>query len=448
MSNPDSSLDERLQANGYEVVRRNDALDGAELGKFLDAEGFNVLFKRNGGVVTEETVKIGRELFYVGLCCVGDESVKGKPNVLREGVLFQNSPEGNANSVKELVMGSMIDLARQLSERDAAMRRGEFVKDNRGRELKGSRLGILGYGNIGAQVVDVAKAFGMEVFFYDNHPRFADHQANGVKKVDSVQELFELCDVVTVHASQYDHEGKRNESLVSAENLAAFASKADLKGGKEPLKFVLNLARANLVDLAVLQEAAHAGHVKGIALDVFPSEPETAKDRKNWQHPLDEATARITLMHPHIGASTAEAQGRVAEEAETRAKDFLEKGKLGMVYGNGMLRREELAIPGWSHVHEPRVQVVHAPVPGSRSKIEAALSHHFGGSAASVSRDFRDNGTDIVGVSVMTYPHLNPNSVSAETMKDIVDEVEKAMGGDNPIKTVRLMRAPQARKDS
>jgi len=448
MNRPHPELDGLLKAKGWKVDRIDDAKDGEELGRYLESGGYNVLFKRNGGEITSQTLRTAGQLFYVGLCCVGDGSVKDKPDALNQGVVFQNSPDGNAKSVVELFVGTLLDLARRIGEKDRGIREGGFPKDEKGREIAGSRLGIVGGGNIGSKVAVVAKQLGMKVAIFDEDPRFGTGDMplpDGVEKVDSLEELFETCDVVTLHPSNFNHKGRSNNGLVTEDLLKRLGSRAELDG-KEPLKLILNLARAPLATPEVLKKAFREGWIEGAALDVFPDEPETAAGRKNWTaRPFTDEELRTGnwVNTPHVGASTPEAQLRVAKEASVRAATHIATGALGLLYGNGMLRRSNggLEIDAFRHGAEPRVLAIHSTEPRTVANVGGVLANHFGSVSTTKTEDLMDGGKPVVGVSIWAFPDLDAAQVSPEVMQDVVKEV-KRQAGSNPLRTLRLMNAP------
>lgn len=449
MNRPHPDLDALLREKGWEVDRIDDAKSGEELGRYLESGGYNVLFKRNGGVITPETLKIAGQLFYVGLCCVGDGSVQNKPDALNQGVVFQNSPNGNADSVVELFLGTLLSLARRIGEKDRGIREGGFPKDERGREVAGSILGVVGGGNIGSKVATVAKQLRMKVVVFDEDPRFGTGDMplpDGAEKAGSLEELFERCDVVTLHPSNFDHEGKSNNGLVTEDLLQRFGSKAEL-GGKEPLKLILNLARAPLASPEVLKKAFEDGLIEGAALDVFPDEPETAAGRKIWEaRPFtdEELRTRNWVLTPHVGAGTPEAQLRVAREASVRAGTHIATGALGLLYGNRMLRRGSnggFEIDPYKHGAEARVFAIHSTEPATVAKVGGVLADYFGSASTIKTEDLTDGGKPVVGVSMWAFPDLNASEVSPEVMGDVVRDI-KGQVGSNPLRTLRLMEAP------
>ena len=169
-----------------------------------------------------------------------------------------------------------------------------------GRELVGKTLGVIGLGKIGMAVADRARALGMEIAGYDPYVTPEAAKLHGIKAM-SVEDILKVADAVTVHVPKT----KDTANLISTAELASM----------KPTAFVINVARGGVVDEAALAAALEAGTIAGAAVDVYSSEP-PAED-----NPL--LKAPNIILTPHLGASTAEAQTRVAVEAAEQVREVL-----------------------------------------------------------------------------------------------------------------------------
>lgn len=146
--------------------------------------------------MTEAAFDAAPDLLTLGCFCIGTNQVDLEA-AARRGIPVFNGPFGNTRSVAELTLASVIMLMRGVPHRSEAAKRGEWRKNaTQSHEVRGKKLGIVGYGNIGSQLSVLASGLGMHVYFYDIEPKLAHGNARSVASLD---ELLELADVVTVH---------------------------------------------------------------------------------------------------------------------------------------------------------------------------------------------------------------------------------------------------------
>ncbi len=227
------------------------------------------------------------------------------PGCTAKMVLVENTPFGNATSAAEHAIALLFALARDLPRADAGMKAGKWEKKAfMGLELDGKTLGVIGTGNIGSIVIKKAVGIGMTVIGYD--PFLSDDKAKamGITKVE-LDELLARADAITLHVPLTDE----TRGIVGT---AAFAK---MKKGV----LLVNASRGGTVDETALLKALDDGIVRGAALDVFEKEPLAA------DHPL-RARADVILT-PHLGASTSDAQDRVAVQAAQQMIAYLTEGK-------------------------------------------------------------------------------------------------------------------------
>ena len=279
---------EVLEGRGLEVDVRTGSLSETELSRSLD--GVALLGIRSNTHVTESVLAAASDLVAVGCFCIGTNQVDLAAAAER-GVAVFNAPYSNTRSVVELVIGEIIALARRLPEKIQRMHDGVWDKSARGsHEVRGRTLGIVGYGNIGTQLSNLAEAMGMRVVFFDT----ADRPAHGnARRMRSLEELLAVADVVSLHV-----DGRPgNAGFFGAEQFAAM----------KPRSLFINASRGMVVDDVALRDHILSGHIAGAALDVFPVEPKAQGDAfESVLRGLDNV-----ILTPHVGGSTQEAQEEI-----------------------------------------------------------------------------------------------------------------------------------------
>jgi D-3-phosphoglycerate dehydrogenase len=245
------------------------------------------------------------QLQAVGCFCIGTNQVDLDAAAAR-GVPVFNAPFANTRSVAELTMASIVMLMRRIPEKMFSIHQGGWMKTAEGsNEVRKKKLGIVGYGNIGAQLSVLASAFGMHVHYYDIEPKLAHGNA---RAMDSLNSLLSTCDVVTLHVPAT----ARTANMMTRERIMAM----------KPGAYLINQARGNLVDVDALADALKSGHLAGAAVDVFPVEPKS-KDEA-FESPLQDCPN--VILTPHIGGSTAEAQQAIGLDAATKLAKYLFEG--------------------------------------------------------------------------------------------------------------------------
>ena len=183
-----------LTAGGFEVEMVKSALDPVELGARLD--GVSLLGVRSKTDVTETSIDRADSLLAIGAFCIGTNQID-LPAASARGIAVFNAPFSNTRSVVELAIAEIIALTRRLTQKNTAMHAGVWDKSASGaHEVRGRRIGIVGYGNIGAQLSVLAEALGMSVSFYDTADKL---QLGNARRCDSLDELLSTSDIVTLH---------------------------------------------------------------------------------------------------------------------------------------------------------------------------------------------------------------------------------------------------------
>lgn len=265
----------------------------------------HALVVRSDTRVTAERLDAAPHLMVIGRAGTGVDNIDVDA-ATRRGVAVLTAPGANTVSTAEHTIALLLSLLRRVPAAAASMREGRWDrKQFAGSELFGKRLGIVGLGRIGIRVARVARAFGMSVVAYD--PYLPRERADEIgAELLPLDEVLTSADVVTLHLPLTDE----TRQLMNRERLAAM----------KPGAVLVNAARGGLIDTVALLEALETGRLAGAALDVFDPEPLPADSPLRRQERL--------LLTPHLAASTAEAQDRVAVEICGYVRDALLTGAL------------------------------------------------------------------------------------------------------------------------
>lgn len=303
VENIHSIAKERLEAEGYKVDLLAHAPSEEEYLKILP--NYDVLGIRSKSELTEKILKNNSHLLAVGAFCIGTNQIK-LAAATEQGIPVFNAPHSNTRSVAELVLAEMISLSRQLGDRNRLAHQGEWQKSADGaHEVRGKTLGIIGYGHIGSQVSILAEALGMKVIFYDVLKKLPLGNASS-KKV--LNELLKESDFVTLHVP----ETPETQNMIAAEQFRL------MKNGS----YLINASRGTVVVIDDLVQVLKSGHLAGCAIDVFPTEP--ASNKEKFVSPLQ--GLRNVILTPHIGGSTEEAQHAIGLEVAESFRKFLQTG--------------------------------------------------------------------------------------------------------------------------
>ena len=336
-----------FKQNGYVNVKKlNGALSEDELIEAV--KDVHLMGIRSKTTITENVLNAAKKLQAIGCFCIGVNQVNLK-EATKHGVAVFNAPYSNTRSVAELVIGLAIILIRKIIDKNKAAHDGIWMKEAKGSfELRGKTLGIIGYGNIGAQVSILAEALGMKVIFYDIETKLPLGNATAIK---SLKEVLMQSDVVSLHVP----ETPQTKNLINKNNLKYFK-----KGS-----ILINYARGEVVDLDALKKYLQEGIISGAAVDVFPVEPEKNGDK--FTTPLQGLPN--VILTPHIGGSTEEAQQNIGEDVSTKLFNYLEKG---ISWGSHTV--PAISLPPVEGAH--RILHIHKNVPGVLSEINTELSKH------------------------------------------------------------------------
>ena len=335
---------ERLEEAGYSVETMKGALDEDDLIEAI--KGVHVLGIRSKTNVSRKVLDAADRLMAVAAFCIGTNQVD-LDAAADKGVAVFNAPYSNTRSVVELAIGMMIVLMRDVADKSREMHKGVWNKSATGsREVRGKTLGIVGYGAIGSQLSVLAENLGMRVLFYDLSERLALGNARRMRSLDA---LLAEADVVTLHVDGR----KENTTIIGTDQFAKM----------KPGALFLNLSRGHVVDVDAMAAALKSGRLGGAAVDVFPEEPRTNAD------PFDSPLVGLdkTILTPHIGGSTEEAQEAIAEFAAERLLGYLNRGDTTFCVN---LPNVQLAEVTRAH----RLLHIHRNQPGVLAELNRALS--------------------------------------------------------------------------
>ena len=335
-----------LRNEGFSVETLVGALDEEELIEKI--KGVSIIGIRSKTNITERVLQAADRLMAIGAFCIGTNQIDLE-TAAKRGVAVFNAPFSNTRSVVELTIASIIMLIRQIPDKSAQMHQGIWNKSAGGsHEVRGKKLGIIGYGNIGSQLSVVAEAIGMNVYYYDVVEKLALGNAT---KCRSLQELLQKVDIISLHV-----DGRAsNKNMISEEEFSHM---------KEGVVF-LNMSRGHVVDIAALKDAVEKGKVSGAAVDVFPKEPKT--NDEEFESELRGLSN--VLLTPHIGGSTLEAQHNIGEYVPARFTDYINGGST-----TGSVNFPNLQLPHLDNAH--RLIHIHHNTPGILANINQVLASH------------------------------------------------------------------------
>ncbi len=362
---------ENFQRDGYSQVVRLPGTPAREDLKTLLADA-HLLGIRSRTRLDAEILDAAKKLIAIGAFCIGTNQVD--LNCARQkGIPVFNAPFSNTRSVAELVLAELVFLMRGIPQKNAAAHRGEWLKSAENAfEIRGKKLGIVGFGHIGSQLGILAEALGMRVYYHDIENKLP---LGNARPVGSLHELLEKVDAVSLHVP----------ATPETENLIGEAEIARMRPGS----YLLNAARGNVVDIDALAAALDSGHISGAAIDVFPSEP--ASNQDEFVSPLRRYDQ--VILTPHIGGSTQEAQVSIANEVSGKLIKYSNNGSTSSAVNFPQVALPEL------HADQHRIMHIHRNVPGMMEKINRVFSERGINVAAMHLQTLNDIGYVIMDVA-------------------------------------------------
>ena len=306
--------------NGVEVDFQPDlGKDPEKLAEIIgDYDGLAI---RSATKVTPEILARADKLRVIGRAGIGVDNVD-IPEASGRGIVVMNTPFGNSITTAEHAIAMIFSVARQIPAADASTQAGKWEKSRFiGMEITGKTLGLIGAGNIGSIVAQRAQALKMKVIAFDPFLSADRAKALGIEKFEDLGEMLGKADIVSLHLPKTE----KTANILSADRVAQMKKGARL----------VNCARGGLVDEEAVAAAITSGHLAGAAFDVFAEEPAT-------ENPL--FGLPNVICTPHLGASTREAQEKVALQVAEQMSDFLNHGAVSNALNAPSVTAEEAPI--------------------------------------------------------------------------------------------------------
>ncbi|MHB1709932.1 MAG: phosphoglycerate dehydrogenase [Acidimicrobiales bacterium] len=334
-----------LQAAGFTVETEDRAPGEEELCERIG--DFDVVGIRSRTQVSDRVLQAAPGLVAVGAFCIGTNQIE-LASATRRGVAVFNAPFSNTRSVVELAIAEMISLTRRLTGKSNAMHAGVWDKSAAGsHEIRGRRLGIVGYGNIGSQLSVVAESLGMSVRYYDTADKLA---LGNARPCGTLDELLESVDIVTLHV-----DGRPTNRQLFGE-----AELSRMRSGS----LFLNLSRGFVVDHGALRAHLESGHLAGAAVDVFPKEP--ASSSEPFVSELQELPN--VILTPHVGGSTEEAQQDIGNFVAGKLAAYAAEGSTALSVNLPNLDLRE--VNGGC-----RLLYIHRNIPGVLAEVNSVIAN-------------------------------------------------------------------------
>ena len=335
----------KLSTDGFSVETVSKSLSEDELIEKI--KDVHVLGIRSKTQVTQKVIDAAERLMVVSAFCIGTKQIDLEA-CKEKGVVVFNAPYSNTRSVVELAIGEIIMLMRSVFQRSTEIHNGQWQKTAAGsREVRGKKLGIVGYGNIGKQLSILAEALGMDVYYYDVEDKLALGNAT---KVSTLEELLSISDAVSLHVD----DNAANKNFFGEKEIALMKDGAVL----------VNLARGFVVDIPALVAALKNKKISGAAIDVYPSEP-----RKNGEFETELRGLDNVILTPHVGGSTEEAQRDIADFVPSKIMAYINSGNTVDAVNFPNIR-----LPRQTNAH--RFLHIHKNVPGVMAKINKVLAEY------------------------------------------------------------------------
>ncbi|MGH2575193.1 MAG: phosphoglycerate dehydrogenase, partial [Ignavibacteria bacterium] len=303
LENIHSDAQKIFKEEGYNVEVLNKSKSESELAEKI--RNASILCIRSKTYISKAILSNAKKLIAIGAFCIGTNQID-LTSCSRKGIAVFNAPFSNTRSVVELVIGEIIMLMRKIFDMSKQLHKGIWYKSSDNSfEVRGKKLGIIGYGKIGSQLSVLAEDLGLEVYYYDIVDKLA---LGNAKKCNTLKELLKKADIISVHIDG----SKNNKDFIGEEEFRIIKDKV----------IFLNLSRGFVVDLKALTKFVKNGKISGAAIDVFPDEPESSQS--SFKSELQNLPN--VILTPHVGGSTEEAQKDIANFVPSKIIDFINNG--------------------------------------------------------------------------------------------------------------------------
>ncbi|HEX2970210.1 MAG TPA: phosphoglycerate dehydrogenase [Bacteroidales bacterium] len=366
-----------FRENGYSDIEcHKAALPDDELRSKI--KNAHIIGIRSRTELTADLLENASKLIAVGCFSIGTNQVD-TTTAKQLGIPVFNAPFSNTRSVAELVIAECIMLMRGIPEKNTLAHNRVWMKSaSNSVEIRGKTLGIIGYGHIGSQVSILAESLGMNIVYYDIEKKLSLGNAKPV----TLKELLKVADTVTIHVPSNDLTRK----MISTDQLSL------MKKGS----CLINASRGDVVDYSAVAEFLKSKHLSGVAADVFPVEPASAEEP--FVTELQEFSN--TILTPHIGGSTIEAQANIGLEVAEKLVKYSDTGST-----IGAVNFVEISLQ--PNVSKQRFLHIHKNVPG----VLREVNNFFSSRGINISAEYLQTDPDIGYVIIETESELDSSVV-------------------------------------
>ena len=264
-----------------------------------EIKGYEGLVIRSAVTVTSKIINSSDVLKVIGRPGVGVDNVDLLA-ATEKNIVVMNTPLGNVQATSELTMGLIHTLMRKLNTANQTMHENKWEKKSHiGHEMLGKTIGIVGYGNVGKNIANISKAYGMNVAVFSNSLDDDEAKKSNVVKM-SFEELIKEADILTFHNKL----SEKSKYMINSDNLKSMKKSA----------IIINCARGGIVNEEAIKNSLKAEEIAGYGCDVYEEEPQKNSIFSGMNN---------VVMTPHIGAGTKEAQEKVAVQIAEQLVDFL-----------------------------------------------------------------------------------------------------------------------------
>lgn len=367
-----------FQENGYTNIEcYKEALSGHDLREKL--QHAHIVGIRSRTELTAGVLEQAPKLLTVGCFSIGTNQVD-TASAKKLGIPVFNAPFSNTRSVAELIIAEVIMLMRGVPEKNSLAHGRVWMKSAANSvEVRGKTLGIIGYGHIGSQVSILAENMGMNIVYYDIEKKLS---LGNAKPLNSLEDLLAAADAITLHVPSTE----LTRNMISGEQLAMMKKGACL----------INASRGDVVDYKAAAEFLRSRHLSGVAADVFPKEPATTEEP--FVTELQEFSN--TILTPHIGGSTMEAQANIGLEVAEKLVKYSDTGST-----IGAVNFVEIALR--PNASKQRFLHIHKNVPG----VLREVNNFFSSRGINISAEYLQTDPEIGYVIIETESELDSSVV-------------------------------------
>ena len=280
----------------------NTELSPSELQEVI--KNYDGLVVRSATKATKEIIEAGDKLKIIGRAGAGVDNID-LVAAKKKNIVVMNTPGGNTNATAEHTISLLLSLYKSIPKANNSTHKGLWEKKKfKGLELKGKKIGLIGFGNVAERVAEIANGLAMEVFVFSKSFESRKNNFLDIKSL-TLEEMLSICDVISFHCKT----PKDGNPIINISELKKMKKNA----------VIINTARGNLVNEIDLKTALNESIIKGAALDVYSEEP--AKNNILFG-------VKNLILTPHIAASTEEAQLVVAMQIAEQISDYFKTGKI------------------------------------------------------------------------------------------------------------------------